>query len=109
MKLNSDPTYEAWKLSAKLFISLRSGIPILPTRHGNNTLYLKSIRQAEYSDPTYEAWKLDFLRRKLLLKRIPILPTRHGNRAVKYQGDHNEVIPILPTRHGNSGIVLRYR
>ena len=78
--LNSDPTYEAWKLEKE------SG----------------RIESGSYSDPTYEAWKhiyvdFDYVSQRL----IPILPTRHGNYFIPKWRVHDSVIPILPTRHGN--------
>ena len=56
--MNSDPTYEAWKLNSPVLL-LRSQIttPILPMRHGNYYFFLGVV-----------VWR-----------RTPILPMRHGN------------------------------
>ena len=55
---NSDPTYEAWKLTiSKEIVSPLLCIPILPMRHGNYLTMIFSV----------------------LTSIIPILPMRHGN------------------------------
>ena len=55
---DSDPTYEAWKLLRFwLFVEVFSPIPILPMRHGNKSTPKGQRREFAHSDPTYEAWK----------------------------------------------------
>ena len=82
---DSDPTYEAWKLSPK-YTYLRSPkmIPILPMRHGNTTLRPCHLRDGTYSDPTYEAWKHINIFKNIHECEIPILPMRHGNNQCKH-------------------------
>ena len=58
---NTDPTYKEWKLRSGLSPPHgQPGTRILPTRNGNNILFLSGVSPCELSDtdPTYKEWKL---------------------------------------------------
>ena len=79
--IDSDPTYEAWKLDKRIIESL----------------------EEEYSDPTYEAWKhrekfLDMFRMLILRSYLRGMETDNREDKVK----EKLRTPILPTRHGNT-------
>ena len=61
-RLDSDPTYEAWKHHFNLSISTgKIPTPILPMRHGNRRGKEGLEVFQKDSDPTYEAWKQIFI------------------------------------------------
>ncbi len=123
--LNSDPTYEAWKLKNSreypvIYRVFRSYLWGMETQ-----IKLENQVIIPDSDPTYEAWKpiagddrskledrfrsylwgMETRLGQLVLfsySRIPILPMRHGN-PLRYRAMYFSpyLIPILPMRHGN--------
>ena len=80
--VNSDPTYEAWKLAFGFkYVGNLFTTPILPTRHGNSS----------HPPPSRSS-----------SQATPILPTRHGNSPTSIKSLSVSLLtPILPTRHGN--------
>ena len=127
--LDSNPTYEVWKLASSITDSVMEGnTPILPMRYGNSASGHKYSSDSTYSNPTYEVWKHWFPEAINPRQRTPILPMRYGNLphllcACRYPSGlqsylwgmetphrdqcllHYFLTPILPMRYGNYNIL----